>query len=181
MRVLISIANKESLFDVAYVDSGLYFDIVRFLENHKEKISGDELTTLHIVSGAYLLKEDVKRKVILEALDIIARYEGAHSAVSASPFDPNDRAAIEAALASPDPNNPIALAIAERIKDAVGRFWRQAETQERVPTELILVRPKTALDDVACRLFLQTIADTLGQKLTVVWVDEESKEGALVE
>jgi hypothetical protein len=172
MRMLDSKANNESVVDVAYVDVGLYFDITRFLEKHKDKISGDELTTLHIVSGAYLLKEDVKSRAILNALDIMARYEGANQAVSVSDFDPDDRALIESALANPAPDDPTALAIAERIKEAMGRYWRQAEKQGRVPTELILVRPKTALDDVACRLFLQVIADTLGHKLTIVWVDD---------
>jgi len=178
MRMLKFMENKESILDVAFVDVGLYFDIVRFLGDHKDKISGDELTTLHIVSGAYLLKEDVKRKVILDALDIIARYEGAYQAVSVSDFDPDDRTLIESALANPAPDDPTARAIAERIKEAMGRYWQQAEKQGRAPTELILVRPKTALDDVACRLFLQAIADTLGHKLTIVWIDDLPREAA---
>lgn len=168
--------NKESTLDVAFVDVGLYFDIVRFLGNHKDKISGDELTTLHIVSGAYLLKEDVKRKVILDALDIIARYEGAHEVVSVSDFDPDDRPTIEAALANPDPENAIARAVTARLKDLMGRYWHHAATLGRVPTELVLQRPRTALDDIACRLFLRTVADTLGHKLTIVWVDDLSRE-----
>ena len=36
-------------------------------------------------------------------------------------FDPNDRAAIEAALRDTDPHNPIAKALAERIKELTGR------------------------------------------------------------
>ncbi|MEQ8829842.1 MAG: hypothetical protein RLW87_08545 [Alphaproteobacteria bacterium] len=42
-------------------------------------------------------------------------------------FDPNDRAAIEAALRDTDPHNPIAKALAERIKELTGRFWLHAE------------------------------------------------------
>ncbi len=88
-------------------------------------------------------------------------------------FDRNDRAAILAAIDDPDPNNPIAVALAERLKEMTGRYWLHAEKLGRVPTELMLVKPTTAFDDIACRLHLNAVADAVGQKLTVVWIDAE--------
>jgi hypothetical protein len=88
-------------------------------------------------------------------------------------FDRNDRAAILAALNDPDPNNPVAVALAERLKELTGRYWLHAEKLGRVPTELMLVKPTTAFDDIAYRLHLNAVADAVGQKLTVVWVDAE--------
>ena len=88
-------------------------------------------------------------------------------------FDRNDRAAILAALADPDANNPVAVALAARLKELTGRYWLHAEKLGRVPTELMLVKPTTAFDDIAYRLHLNTVADAVGQKLTVVWVDAE--------
>jgi len=88
-------------------------------------------------------------------------------------FDRNDRAAILAALNDPDPNNPVAVALAERLKELTGRFWLHAEKLGRVPTELMLVKPTTAFDDIAYRLHLDAVADAVGQKITVVWVDTE--------
>jgi hypothetical protein len=89
------------------------------------------------------------------------------------PFDANDQDAIAAALADPDPNNPIAKAIAERIKKLTVSYWTQAEKQGRVPTELMLIKPRTILDDVAIRLALQEIADVTEQTVTIVWVPED--------
>lgn len=37
----------------------------------------------------------------------------------------------------------------------------------------MLVKPTTAFDDIAYRLHLNAVADAVGQKLTVVWVDAE--------
>lgn len=88
-------------------------------------------------------------------------------------FDPNDRAAIEAALRDSDPHNPIAKALAERIKELTGRFWLHAEKQGRVPNEIMLVKPKTEFDKIAYQLTLQTIADATGAPLKVVWVPSE--------
>ena len=88
-------------------------------------------------------------------------------------FDPNDRAAIETALRDSDPHNPIAKALAERIKELTGRFWLHAEKLGRVPSEIMLVKPKTAFDDIAYRLCLQTIAEATGAPVKVVWVSSE--------
>lgn len=151
----------------------LYDDIVGFLQKHKERLSSHELTTLNIVTGGYLVKEELTYKVIEDARRIMARYESGDGG-----FDPDDRTAIEAALADPDPDNPIAKAVAERLKDLTGRYWLHAEKLGRVPTELLLVKPRTAIDEIVYRLHLQAIADTTGQTVTVVWVESEDEAKA---
>lgn len=151
----------------------LYDDIVGFLRKHKERLSSHELTTLNIVTGGYLVKEELTHKVIEDARRIMARYETGEGG-----FDQNDSAAIEAALADPDPDNPIAKAIAERLKELTGRYWLHAEKLGRVPTELLLVKPRTAFDEIVYRLHLQAIADTTGQTVKVVWVESEGEAEA---
>ena len=37
----------------------------------------------------------------------------------------------------------------------------------------MLVKPTTAFDDIAYRLHLDAVADAVGQKLTIVWLDAE--------
>lgn len=148
----------------------LYDDIVGFLQKYKERLSSDELTTLFIISDGYLSKDELTRRSIEDARRIMARYETREGG-----FDPDDRAAIEAALADPDADNPIAMAIAERLKELTGRYWLHAEKLGRVPTELLLVKPRTAFDEIAYRLHLQTIADTTGHTVKVVWVESEEE------
>ena len=77
-------------------------------------------------------------------------------------FDKNDRAAIEAALRDTDANNPIAVAVSERIA--------KAEENGKLPTEVMLVKPETAFDDIVIRLTLQEIADTTGSQVSIHWV-----------
>lgn len=161
----------------------LYDDIVIFLQKHKERLSGDELTTLDIVAGGYLVNEELTRKVIDDARSIMARHE--RSAVGSAPrqdahgiardFDRGDRAAIEDALADPDAENPVAKAIAERLKELTGCYWAHAETLGSAPQELLLVKPQTAFDEIVYRLHLQTIADATGKRVTVVWVQDEAE------
>lgn len=158
------------------ISTGLYFDIVQFLKKYKEQVGGEELTMLRMVAGAYLLNEEVTSAAISEARGIIARHDKTYSVVNGVAFDPDDRAAIEAAVADPDPENPIAIALVGRLKELMGRYWRHATQLGRVPTELMVVRPRTVLDEVACQMFLQTIADTLDHKLTIVWVEGEADE-----
>lgn len=146
-------------------------------------MSGDELTTLDIVAGGYLVKEELIRKVIDDARCIMARHK--RGAVGSVPrrdardhthdFDRDDRAAIEAALADPDTDDPVAKAIADRLKELTGRYWAHAETLGRMPTEILLVKPQTAFDEIVYRLHLKTIADTTGKKVTVVWVQDEAE------
>jgi hypothetical protein len=89
-------------------------------------------------------------------------------------FDPNDRAAIEAALQDADPHNPIAVAFAEKLTDLGKRFAKHAEKLGRVPTELLIAKPRTAFDDMALRIFLQEVADATGVSLKVVWASSDS-------
>ncbi|MEQ8829841.1 MAG: hypothetical protein RLW87_08540 [Alphaproteobacteria bacterium] len=42
-----------------------------------------------------------------------------------------------------------------------------------MPNEIMLVKPKTAFDDIAYRLTLQTIADATNAPVKVVWVPSE--------
>lgn len=85
-------------------------------------------------------------------------------------FDPNDKEMILLALKDPDPKNPIAIAVAERLKELTGLYAQHAERLGRIPTELMLVEPETALDDIVYHLHLQMLADELGHHVTVVWV-----------
>jgi len=160
------------------VDWILYDDITRFMASHKERLSDDELTTLNIVAGGYLVNDDLTREVIEDARRIMARHaQGENAGRPSEPdgFDPNDRAAIMAALADPDPDNPIAKAVAERLKDLTGRYWLHAEKLGRVPTELMLVRPQTAFDETVYRLHLEALADATGQTVKVVWVASDDE------
>lgn len=82
-------------------------------------------------------------------------------------FDKNDREAIEAALA--DPDNPIAIAVSERIAHFTANLEKIATEKGRFPTELLLTKPKTEFDDIVIRLTLQTISDQLDREITIVW------------
>jgi len=160
------------------VDWILYDDIARFIARHKERLSDDELTTLNIVAGGYLVNDDLTREIIEDARRIMARHvrgENAGEPSERNGFDQNDRAAIEAALADPDPDNTIAKAVAERLKDLTGRYWLHAEKLGRVPTELMLVRPQTAFDEIVYRLHLEALADATGQTVKVVWVASDDE------
>jgi hypothetical protein len=85
-------------------------------------------------------------------------------------FDRNDRHAIEAALADPNPENRIAMAIADRIGEFVRNLERMATQNGKWPTELLLTKPETAFDDIVIQLTLQTIADELGHVIEVHWI-----------
>lgn len=85
-------------------------------------------------------------------------------------FDKNDRAAIEAALLDTDANNPIAVAVSERIAKFAANLFKQAEENGKLPTEVMLVKPETAFDDIVIRLTLQEISDTTGSQVSIHWV-----------
>jgi hypothetical protein len=85
-------------------------------------------------------------------------------------FDRDDREIILAALKDPDPENPIALALAERIADFTDNLAAQAGRNGKWPAELLLYKPETAFDDIVIRLTLQTIADELGHVITINWL-----------
>jgi len=125
-----------------------------------------------------ILNDDLTREIIEDARRIMARHaQGENAGRPSEPdgFDPNDRAAIMAAMADPDPDNPIAKAVAERLKDLTGRYWLHAEKLGRVPTELMLVRPQTAFDETVYRLHLEALADATGQTVKVVWVASDDE------
>lgn len=87
----------------------------------------------------------------------------------------NDQAAIDAALADPNPANPRAIAIAEAIAGFTQRLTEQAQRTAKMPKELLLHKPETAFDETVIRLTLQTLADETGHRITIHWI-EESKE-----
>ena len=77
-------------------------------------------------------------------------------------FDPNDRAQIEAALKDPNPDNPVAKAIAVRL-DALRAVLEQAvATQGALPTEITVTKPSTVLDEIVLTLFRDMLAQTPG-------------------
>lgn len=88
-------------------------------------------------------------------------------------FDRNDRIAIEAALQDSNPKNPIAVAVAERIRDFLSNLTEMAERNGHFPTELLLKRPETAFDEIVIRLTLETVADELGHIVTICWVPRD--------
>ena len=87
-----------------------------------------------------------------------------------STFDKNDRGAILAALNDPNPENPTAKAIAERIMTFMDNLETQAQRLGQIPTELLLVKPSTVYDDIVIRLCIQEVAERYGQKITIHWL-----------
>jgi hypothetical protein len=94
-------------------------------------------------------------------------------------FDKNDRGAIEAALRDPDPENPIARAVAAAISEFAVRLAQHAEHNQRLPDELLLYRPETAFDDVVIRLTLQTLADETGHIVRIHWLPRGAGVGRI--
>ena len=87
-----------------------------------------------------------------------------------SSFDKNDRDAILAALNDPNPEHPIAKAIAERMTEFMANLEEQVRRTGKLPTELLLVKPSAAFDDIVIRLCLQEVTETLGQKIVIHWL-----------
>ena len=85
-------------------------------------------------------------------------------------FDKNDRGAILAALDDPNPEHPIAKALAERITEFMANLEKQAQRTGKLPTELLLVKPSTVYDDIVIRLCVQEVAETHGQKIIIHWL-----------
>lgn len=80
------------------------------------------------------------------------------------PFDNNDRAAILAALEDDDPENPIAVAIGQRL-DALAKVLEDACAKDACAkmgdlTEHIdVTKPATVLDQIVLDLFRATLHD----------------------
>lgn len=69
------------------------------------------------------------------------------------PFDPNDRAAIVAALEDDDPDNPIAVAIAQRL-DALSKALEDiCAKMGEMPERIEVTKPATVLDQIVIDLF----------------------------
>ncbi len=75
------------------------------------------------------------------------------------PFDHNDRAAILAALADDDPDNPIAIAIGQRL-DALAKVLEDAcAKMGDLPEHIDVTKPVTVLDQIVLDLFRATLHD----------------------
>jgi hypothetical protein len=74
-------------------------------------------------------------------------------------FDVHDRAAIQAALADPDPENEIAKAISVRIDAITKLMVDQIAKTGSLPETIEFTKPATALDDVVIALFQATAHD----------------------
>lgn len=74
-------------------------------------------------------------------------------------FDVNDRAAIQAALADPDPENEIAKAIALRTNALTEQLIGGITKGGELPEVIEFAKPVTALDDVVIALFEATVND----------------------
>lgn len=77
----------------------------------------------------------------------------------ALPFDPNDKATIDAALQSGDDTNPIRQTLQERLDIFEYAFLDTANPGSRAPLEIVLDGPTTYFDEVAIRLAAQSFAD----------------------
>lgn len=75
------------------------------------------------------------------------------------PFDPNDRAAIIAALEDPDPDNPIAKEIAAKF-DALTKVLEEACGKlGEMPETIRFAKPASALDEIVIALFHDALHD----------------------
>lgn len=75
------------------------------------------------------------------------------------PFDPNDRAAIVAALEDDDQDNAIAAAIAQRL-DALSKVLEDAcARMGDLPQRIEVTKPTTVLDQIVLDLFTAALHD----------------------
>jgi hypothetical protein len=85
-------------------------------------------------------------------------------------FDPNDRAAIEAALQdSENPENPIARAVLARVQYCADRIGERIAELGGQPDELAIDEPETVLDALAWRLAADAWSRDTGQELKLTW------------
>lgn len=83
-------------------------------------------------------------------------------------FDPNDRNAIMAALASKDPDHPVAVAINARLTALAGALQDAAKAGHGRPDQIEVMKPATVLDAIAVDLFKRTLASVPGAPPVVV-------------
>jgi hypothetical protein len=60
--------------------------------------------------------------------------------------------AVVAALQDPDPANPIAVEVARLIAAYTNNFKRQVERLGRIPSDILLIKPRWPIEAVAMRL-----------------------------
>ena len=68
---------------------------------------------------------------------------------------------IEAALADPDPNNPIAVEVARLMTGYAENFRAHVERLGRLPGSFPRINPGSAIEAVAMRLTTEVIRDEL--------------------
>lgn len=86
-------------------------------------------------------------------------------------FDPNDKAAILAALQDEaEPDNPIAVAVLAKVQDCAEEIARRVEELGRQPDKLVVPAPETVLEAVAWKVAEGQWSEETGQALTITWV-----------
>lgn len=73
----------------------------------------------------------------------------------------HDRASIEAALES-DPDHPLSQEVAGRAQSLLQAFAAEITRGGKVPEYINLVRPRTALDEIAVEMFVLALEDSMG-------------------
>lgn len=72
-------------------------------------------------------------------------------------------AEVMAALADPDPANPVACEVARLIELYTANFRAHVERLGRIPADILHVSPDSAIEAVAMRLTTDTIRDSLNR------------------
>lgn len=83
------------------------------------------------------------------------------------PFDPNDWAAVQAALDNPDPNDPVARAIADRFESMMAALRAVAE-KGPLPDRIEVSKPTTIVNAAAIELFRSALAAMPGSPQVVI-------------
>jgi hypothetical protein len=74
-------------------------------------------------------------------------------------YDPNDREAIEAALASTDPDNPIAKDFAQRLSALTAILVEATRRNQALPDTIEIATPRTILDALVIDAFRKVLAE----------------------
>ena len=73
--------------------------------------------------------------------------------------------------------NPIAAEVTRLVQLYGQSFTRICDQLDRIPVEQIIVRPAAEIEQIAMEITHEAIADTLGRRVSVRWVDSLN-EGA---
>lgn len=85
-------------------------------------------------------------------------------------FDPNDRGAILAALANPNPTDEASRAIGEAIATrlkALTAVLGKVLAEQGMPDAIEIAKPQTTLDEIAIALFRQALQEPGAPPITV--------------